>query len=308
MTVEEIIRMFDNPATIGDALLLAAKLPFWGDDKARFNQKRLQYIDGQSDHQLIQWVGQMKGFLSIYEGCSVVVTPDEGFRNYTFDREKQWHYLDKKHFRERVGEICRDRDNPVKAIFIEHNVDAFSDQMDEILRSFIKEDHEEIHESLSPTEGKMSHVINLDNSEKLGASWADFMRKIFRVSPNHEKIPAELRLNTDFYAKSHIIVHSVGKLDGRFIENFKLYYSFWAALCPEHPVFLCLFLPPEHSLPRYVHTLPHWILCYCNEYETVGPYHFTCFFKDYTCYQKDEELCRGSSMSFSDAVTKLRYC
>ncbi len=261
-----------------------------------------------SDHDRPTWVGEMKNFFSMYNGCSVGATDGESFRSYTFDREKQWHYLDKKHFRERVGDICCDRDNPVKVIFIEHNLDACSDQMDEILRSFIKEDHEEIHESLSPTEGKMSHVINLDNSEKLGASWAGFMRKIFRVSPNHEKIPEELRLNTDFYAKSHIIVHSVGQLDSRFIENFKLYYSFWASLCPEHPVFLCLFLPPEHSLPRYVDHLPHWILCYCNEYETVGPYHFTCFFKDYTCYQKDEELCRCDPMPFCDAVKKLRYC
>ncbi len=308
MTVEEIIRMLQNPATIGDALLLAAKLPFRGDDKVRFEQKRQKYIDGLSDHDRPRWVGEMKNFLSMYEGCSVGAVDGEGFRSYTFDREKQWHYLDKKNFRERVGEICCDGNNPVKVIFIEHSVDAFSDQMDEILRSFIKEDHEEIHDILSPTEGKMSHVIKFDNSEKLGASWADFMRKVFRVSPNHEKISAELRLNTDFYAKSHIIVHSVGKLDGTFRDNFQLYYNFWAALCPEHPVFLCLFLPPEHSLPRDINPLPHWILCYCNEYETVGPYHFTCFFKEYKCYQENRSLYTCEPMSFSDAVTKLRYC
>jgi len=308
MTVQEIIKMLDNPATIGDALSEAAKLPFEGNDTVRFNKKRDHYIDGLSAHTLPDWVGQMKGLLSKYDGCSVGATDGESFRSYTFDREKQWHYLDKKHFREMVGDICCDRDNPVKVIFIEYSVDAFSDQMDEILRSFIKEDHEEIHDILSPTEGKMSHVINLDNNEKLGASWADFMRKIFHVSPNHEKIPGELRLKTDFYAKSHIIVHSVGKLDSRFIENFERYYSFWAALYPEHPVFLCLFLPPEHSLPRYVDPLPHWIFCYCNEYETVGPYHFSCFFKEYKCYQENRSLYTCEPMSFSDAVTKLRYC
>ncbi|MFZ4526518.1 MAG: hypothetical protein ACOYOE_13550 [Chlorobium sp.] len=307
MTVEEILKMLDNPAIIGDALLEAAKLPFEGTDKVRFNEKRDQYIDGLSDHKLPNWVGQMKGLLSKYDGCSVGATDGESFRSYTLDRENQWHYLDKEHFRERVGEICGDENNPVKVIFIEHNVDAFSDQMDEILRSFIKEDHEEIHKSLGPTEGKMSHVIKFDNSEKLGASWADFMRKNFRISPNHEKIRKELRLKTDFYAKSHIIVHSVGKLDSTFRDNFQLYYNFWAALCPEHPVFLCLFLPPEHALPRDINPLPHWILCYCNEYEMVGPFHFSCFFKEYKCYQENRSLYTCDPMSFSDAVTKLRY-
>jgi len=300
--------MLGNPATISEALLQAAKLPFMDEDKVRFKQKRLQYIDGMSDHQLIQWISQMKGFLSMYDGYSVRETDGEGFRGYTFDDYNQWHYLDKENFRGRVREICCDRDNLVKVIFIEHNVDAFSDQMAEILRSFIKEDHKEIHESLNPPEGQMSHVIKFDNSEKLGGYWTDFMRKIFSVPPIHEKIHEELRLKTDFYAKSHIIVHSIGKLDITFWDKFQLYYSFWVSLRPEHPVFLCMFLPPEHSLPRDINPLPHWILCYCNEYETVGPYHFTCFFSDYKCYQKDEKLCRCTPMCFSDAVKELRYC
>ena len=66
MTVEEIIRMLENPATIGDALLLAAKLPFRGDDKVRFQQKRQRYIDGLSDHDRPRWVGEMKIFLAQY--------------------------------------------------------------------------------------------------------------------------------------------------------------------------------------------------------------------------------------------------
>ncbi len=67
MTVEEIIRMLDNPATLGDALLEAAKLPFRGDDKVRFQQKRQRYIDGLSDHECPRWVGEMKAFLSLYQ-------------------------------------------------------------------------------------------------------------------------------------------------------------------------------------------------------------------------------------------------
>ena len=67
MTVEDMIRMLDNPATIGDALLEAAKLPFRGDDKVRFQQKRQRYIDGLSDHERPRWVGEMKAFLSLYD-------------------------------------------------------------------------------------------------------------------------------------------------------------------------------------------------------------------------------------------------
>jgi len=66
MTVEEIIRMLDNPSTLGDALLEAANLPFQGDDRIRFQQKRQRYIDGLSDHERPRWVGEMKNFLSLY--------------------------------------------------------------------------------------------------------------------------------------------------------------------------------------------------------------------------------------------------
>jgi formylglycine-generating enzyme required for sulfatase activity len=74
MTVEEIIRMLDSPAIISDALLEAAKLPFRGDDKVRFEQKRQHYIDGLTDHERPRWVGEMKNFLSMYDGCSVGAT------------------------------------------------------------------------------------------------------------------------------------------------------------------------------------------------------------------------------------------
>ena len=77
MTVEEIIRMLDNPATLGDALLEAAKLPFRGDDKVRFQQKRQHYIDGLTDHERPRWVGEMRNFLSMYEGCSFGATDSD---------------------------------------------------------------------------------------------------------------------------------------------------------------------------------------------------------------------------------------
>jgi len=98
MTVEDIIRMLDNPATLSDALLEAAKLPFRGDDKVRFEQKRQRYIDGLSDHDRPIFVGEMRNFLLQNEGCSVSATDGEGLRSYTLDRENQWHYLGQGEF------------------------------------------------------------------------------------------------------------------------------------------------------------------------------------------------------------------
>ncbi len=63
---KNILQLLDNPATIGDALQEAAKLPFRGDDKVRFEQKRQHYIDGLSDHERPRWVGEMKNFLAQY--------------------------------------------------------------------------------------------------------------------------------------------------------------------------------------------------------------------------------------------------
>ena len=63
---KKIMQLLDNPATIGEALLEAAKLPFRGDDKVRFQQKRQRYIDGLSDHERPRWVGEMKNFLAQY--------------------------------------------------------------------------------------------------------------------------------------------------------------------------------------------------------------------------------------------------
>ncbi|MGB7511098.1 MAG: hypothetical protein WBP54_07390 [Pelodictyon phaeoclathratiforme] len=63
---KQIMQLLDNPATIGEALIEAAKLPFRGDDKVRFQQKRQRYIDGLSDHDRPRWVGEMKIFLAQY--------------------------------------------------------------------------------------------------------------------------------------------------------------------------------------------------------------------------------------------------
>ncbi|ABL64946.1 hypothetical protein [Chlorobium phaeobacteroides] len=306
VTVEEIIRMFDNPAILGEALLEAEKLPFVGDDRIRFKQKQQRYIDGLSDHERPQWVGEMKNFLHLYDAAGHESSVHQS-GNYIADTFNRWHYLDKQYFRKQLKEICRDRDNPVKVLFIEEDTDAFSDYTDEILRSFIKADHGSIHETMTATKGEMSHVVYLENRDQLREEWTDFMAKFFDLSASCEKIPEEFR-RKGFHRESHIIVHSVDQLSETFLEEFQLYYNFWTELSPQQPIFLCLYLP-EHSLPREVTPLTYWILCYCDQYETVEHRHFTRFFRDFKCYRRDDELCRcNTPMCFSDAVNKLHYC
>ncbi|MEI7826081.1 MAG: hypothetical protein WCI01_12330 [Chlorobiaceae bacterium] len=44
MTIEEIIRMLDNPATLGDALIEAAKLLFRGGHKVMFKKTHIGIV------------------------------------------------------------------------------------------------------------------------------------------------------------------------------------------------------------------------------------------------------------------------
>jgi len=306
MTVEEIIRMLDNPSMLGDALLEAAKLPFVGEDIIRFQQKRQRYIDGLNDTERPKWVGELKNFLHLYDAAGNESSLHQS-GNYTTDTFNRWHYLDKQNFRRRLQEICRQRDNPVKVLFIENNPDALSEYTDEILRSFIKADHGPIHEAMTATKGGMSDILYLDNNDQLSDDWIDYMVKYFDLPPSRENISEGFR-QKGFHKESHIIVHSVDQLSETFLEEFQRYYNFWTELSPEQPIFLCLYLP-EHSFPRTVSPLPYWILCYCDQYETVEHLHFTRFFRDYKCYQRDDDLCRCSNpMCFSDAVKKLHYC
>jgi len=305
MTVEEIIRMFDNPAMIGEALIEAAKLTFSGEHKMRFEQKRLRYIDGLRDHERPVWVGEMKNLLSLCidtDDLSDIKKPG----NYRADALNRWHYLDKQELRRRVKEMCRKRDIPVKVLFIENNTDAFSDYTDEILRSFIKADHQAIHQTLTETKGEMSHVLYLEHGDQIRDEWTDLMERSFGLSAACEKI-SEAFQQKGLHRQSHIIVHSVDQLAESFSENFQLYYNLWTTLLPEQPIFLCIHLP-EQSLPREEAQLPYGICCYSDRYDMVTHLHFTRFFKDFKCYHRDEELCTGDSMSFRDAVKKLHYC
>ena len=306
MTVEEIIRMFQNPETIGDALIEAEKLPFPGNDQFLFNLKRQKFTVGMSDNEKLNWVGEMIIFLSAYKSISTNISHTHQFGNYQSDTFNRWHYLDKQNLRKRLKKICRDKDNPVKVLFIENNTDAFSDYTDEILRSFIKADHGTIHAAMTKTKGDMNQILYFESSEQLREDWTDFMGSFFGVSVSNDKISENFR-QLGFHKESHIIVLSVDHIDKNFPEYFQVYYNFWSTLQAEQPIFLCIHLP-EHSLPKKDLSFSSWVIFYYEQYETVQHLDFIRFFNAYRCYQRDEELCKSTPMCFGEAVKKLQFC
>jgi hypothetical protein len=297
MAVEEIIRMLENPATIGDALLLAAKLPFEGDDKVRFNQKRLQYIDDLSDHQLIQWVGQMKGFLSIYEGCSVGATEGEEFRGDTFDKINRWHHLDKQKMKKVFKRLWNNK-KMVNVFFIERNPDAYAHDLHIILQTFC----ERTFETVCVVKMDLEYPLDFADAE---TDFAHFMHSFFDINValmrNSESVQSRI-----FDTQVHFVVQSI---DDFSYTNFIKYYDLWAALEPKEPLFLFFYVDPG-SLTEDIELLENYCLCRYDDHEQVDGKAFQVFFSDPKSPLKNHNLDIYNSppMTFKQAVEELKFC
>jgi len=315
MTVEKIIRMLENPATIGDALLEAAKLPFRGEDKVRFKQKQHQYIDGLSDHQLIQWVSQIKGLLSIYEECRVGATDGEGYRSYTFDRKNRWHYLDKTNLRFEINRMCREKntENKVKVVFIQDDYSGCSRTIPQIIESFIKKDNKNIYgeneiNTISKIKGSIARPFCCPTDYTPEIEWEYNMREFFDLSSSFEEIPAEFN-NNDRYKQLHIIVHGIKDYDKDCRHHFYRYYDLWVKkLNPEKLILLCVHIE-KVSLYDDEELLPNYPYYYYQTHEKVTKIHFQDFYTEFKkYYQEDEELCKcDEPKTFKCAINKLKF-
>jgi hypothetical protein len=66
--IGEIISLFQNPATIPEALDRASReIPFRGSDRTLFEMKRVKYAAGMTDYEKLNWIQEMIAFLSSYE-------------------------------------------------------------------------------------------------------------------------------------------------------------------------------------------------------------------------------------------------
>lgn len=297
MTVEEIIGMLDNPATIGDALLLAAKLPFKGDDKVRFNQKRLQYIDDLSDHQLIQWVGQMKGFLSIYEGCRVGATEGEEFRGDTFDKINRWHHLDKQRMKQDFKRLWYNK-TPVNVFIIERNPEAYACDLPIILQTFCGRELD----TVCTVKGAPSDHLSIAYAED---EFARSMRRYFDINValigNPEYVQSRI-LDTQV----HFVVQSIDEFS---YTDFRKYYELWVALQPGELLFL-FFYVKRGALADDIEPLENYCLCRYDDHEKVDGDAFDDFFSDPKMPLKNHnpDICNSPPMTFQQAVKELECC
>ncbi len=131
MTVDEIFRLLDNPATIGEALIEAAKLPFRGEYKILFQQKRQKYIAGLSDYERPIWVGEMKNLLSLCESLFDGESPREVKRASTSDGVyRSWEFKNDifisyaQEDRQRVEPIVQELEKLGWCIFWDRNLRA----------------------------------------------------------------------------------------------------------------------------------------------------------------------------------------
>ncbi len=66
--IQKIIDMLDDPAAIHDVLREAENIQFRGSDRTVFTMKRRKYTVGMHDHELINWIGEMKCLIAQYLG------------------------------------------------------------------------------------------------------------------------------------------------------------------------------------------------------------------------------------------------
>ena len=314
MIVEDIIRMFDNPAEINEALQEAAKLPFRGDDKTRFAQKRQTYIDGLSDHERPYWVSEMKNFLCLYSNTNVNYkeTDVQKYKNYKSDTFKRWHYLDKKNLRSQISMMCREKntENTVKVVFIQNDYDGCSRKVPQIIESFIKKDNSNIYgnQKLSKIKGSIDRPFIFTKNHTPEIEWEYNMREFFDLSSSFEEIPAEFN-NNGLHKKLHIIVHGIQNFDKDCRYHFSRYYDLWAKMLnPEKLIFLCVHIE-EFSLYEDEDLLPNYPYYYYETHEKVTKTHFQEFFEHFEdFYQEDEELCNCEDpMTFKYAIKKLKF-
>ena len=294
--------MLDNPATIGDALLEAAKLPFRGDDKVRFEQKRQRYIDGLSDHERPRWVGEMKNLLSLCDDSF----DDDSAEDDSRESCPRWHHLDKKDLKNAFRDLCLDQKQKVKVVLIEPNLNAYSLQLHNILYSYYRHEFRLPQSRIKGSiKGSLDDYLNIVNKKYREKHFMHYMRKYFGITNvTLEQIPSCFKKKEERKPEAHFIVQKVTS-DFNF-SDFNKYYKLWTNLQPEKTIILFIHLKELPKESAHSPGLSNYCLCRCHEHEQVVGEDFQALFGGKSFEPGYIKLCNCDPMTFADAVEKLQ--
>ena len=302
MSVEEIIMMLENPASIDEALREAAKLPFRGDDKVRFKQKQQQYIDGLSDHDRPRWVGEMKNLLSLYDDSPDDDLPEDDSRESC----PRWHHLDKTNLKNAFKDLCLDKKQKIKVVLIEPNFNAYSFQLHNILHSYYSHEFRQPQSSIKGSmKGSMRDSLNILNKKDREKNFMHCMQKYFGITDvTLAQIPYSFKKREERKPETHFIVQKVTS-DFNF-SDFNKYYKLWTSLQPEKPVVLFIHVKELPKVSEHSPGLSNYCLCRCHENEQVDGDDFQALFDGKFFEPEYIDLCNCEPMTFAEAVKKLR--
>ncbi len=303
MSVEDIIVMLANPATIDEALLEAAKLTFRGEDKVRFKQKQQQYIDGLSDHERPRWVGEMNIFLSLYDDSSDDDSPEDD----SLESCPQWYHLDKKNLKNAFRDLCLNQKQKVKVVLIEPNLNAYSLQLHNILHSYYRHEFRQPQSRIKGSiKGSMDDYLNIVNKKDREKHFMHYMRKYFGITNVAlTQIPATFKKKEERKPETHFIVQKV--ISDFNFSDFNKYYKLWASLQPEKPVVLFIHVKELPKVSEHFPGLSNYCLCRCHEHEQVDGEDFQALFGGKSFEPGYIKLCNCDPMTFADAVEKLQF-
>ncbi len=296
-SVTKIIEMFDNPATIFEAIHLAEKLPFKPYHRALFEQKKIKYIAGLTDYDRLNWIEEMKGLISFYSDSNSNKGSNRG-RSYIDDTDNYWHHFDKKRLKDDFNELCRS-ESCIKVIFIERNDEALSAKIPKILFT--------IHCKSCAMHSNMKGDINDDrirlaNISNIKANWTDFTKKIFGITNNFDQIPEEFKKH-GLHKQTHFVIQQIFDFN---TENFNTYFQLWEQLNPEKPIFLFFFLENK-SLPRDLQK-NNYLCCYNDQHEHVEGIDLSAFTESYPQYKSNITLNETrQTITFKEAIDNLEF-
>ncbi len=293
MTVEEIIRMLDDPGNLERAFREAERIKFTKKDGAVFNMKRRKYFIGMNDSEKIDCAFELKCFLYTYVKHNQKEKTETG--NYKDDPGKKWCHLDHKKIKHKF-DILRSKKYNLNVIMIEPDKLALSSRISEILYVYYSLQDGKKQNSAHIKGDSFLYDIYFDSIEIMRFNWLSFINSHFE----YNQFKGKNKQKEIFF-----VVHSVQNYNALLIGE---YLKLWESLKLKSPLYLFLHL--QEKVQSTDHLPDNCICLYDDDYESVSPDVLGDFCEHFNdCYSYDPAQVAGrSSMSVLDALNSLQFC